>query len=143
MRMFYLAIIIAVLSSTLYHVFQKAISPDVNPAISLMITYAIALFLSALLLIVFPVKSGLAAALRGANWASFALGFAIIGLEVGFLLAYRWGGNLSVTAIAANTASGLLLIPVGIVLFREKPSLINIAGVFVAILGLIMINNRQ
>lgn len=76
------------------------------------------------------------------NWASFSLALAIIGLEVGFLLAYRAGWHISLTGVATNVSAGLVLIPVGIVLFKEKPSLVNLAGVLVYILGLVMINSR-
>jgi len=38
------------------------------------------------------------------NWTSFALAFAIAGVEIGFLLAYRAGWNISLGAIASNVA---------------------------------------
>jgi drug/metabolite transporter (DMT)-like permease len=77
------------------------------------------------------------------NWASFALGLAIVGLEVGFLLAYRAGWNLNTTAVASNATAALVLLPTGILFFKERPSLVNIAGVFVCVLGLVMINMKR
>src|SRR3990170_4922987 len=94
MTLFYASISLAVLSSVLYHVFQKATSSAVNPAIGLMVTYGVAFGLSALLLLIYPLKSTVVAALRQVNWASVALAFSILGLELGFLLAYRAGWDI-------------------------------------------------
>ncbi len=143
MPTFYLSFGIAVLASVLYHTFQKATSPAVNPAVGLTVTYLIALGLSAFLIIIFPLNGSIRDELRKVNWASLALGVALVGLEVGFLLAYRSGWNLSIAAVAANVAAALLLLPTGIVLFKERPSLINIAGVFVCIIGLVMVSTRR
>lgn len=143
MSLFYISFGIAALSSALYHLFQKSISPSVNPVISLMVTYVTALCLSALLLLVFPSREGLVDSLRRVNWASSALAIAIVGLEAGFLLAYRAGWNVSVTSVASTSAAALLLVPAGMMLFKEKPSLVNIVGVFVCIIGLVMVNLRK
>jgi uncharacterized membrane protein len=143
MTLFYASISLAVLSSVLYHVFQKATSSAVNPAIGLMVTYAVAFGLSTLLLLIYPLKSNVVAALRQVNWASVALAFSILGLELGFLLAYRAGWDISVAAIAANVAAGLALLPTGALLFRERPSIVNLVGVFVCIVGLIMVSVRR
>jgi drug/metabolite transporter (DMT)-like permease len=143
MPLFYLSISLAVISSALYHIFQRAIAPGANPVLSLLTTYCTALVLTAALLIVFPLADGFWASLAKLNWASIALALAIVGLEIGYLLAYRAGWNISTAAIAGNAAAGLLLLPSGILLFRERPSWINLAGVLVCILGLIMINVRR
>jgi drug/metabolite transporter (DMT)-like permease len=143
MTLFYASVSLAVLSSVLYHVFQKATSPAVNPAIGLMVTYAVAFALSGLLLVIYPLKGGLGESLKQVNWASPALAVSILGLELGFLLAYRAGWDISVAAIAVNAAAGLALLPTGALLFRERPTLLNLAGVIVCIIGLIMINIRR
>jgi drug/metabolite transporter (DMT)-like permease len=141
--MFYLSFGIAVFSSILYHIFQKAISPTVNPVISLMVTYLFAFVLSMLLLCIFPLRTSLGGSLQAVNWASIALAVAIVGIEVGFLLAYRAGWNINLAGIATNAAAALLLLPIGMAVFKERPSLINLAGVFVCIIGLVMVNHQR
>lgn len=84
--------------------------------------------------------TSLAAEVRKINWASFALGASIIGLELGFLLAYRVGWNISIGSLIANTAVSLLLIPIGILLFKETLSITNIIGVLLCVSGLFLIN---
>jgi len=143
MTIFYLSFALAVLSSVLYHVFQKATPVAVNPAMGLIITYLTALVFTILLLPYFPLKEGLQAELRKVNWASFALGIGIVGVEVGFLLAYRAGWNLSLASIAVNALSGVILLPSGVLIFKEQPSWVNVLVVFVCILGLVMVNSRQ
>lgn len=140
--MFYLSITIAIVSSVLYHVFQRAIAPGANPVISVLITYVTAFLLSLPLFALFPLEDNLSRALSKVNWASFALALAIVGLELGFLLAYRAGWNISVAGIASNAAAALVLLPIGLALFGEKPSLVNILGVVVCIAGLVMVNYR-
>jgi multidrug transporter EmrE-like cation transporter len=70
------------------------------------------------------------------------LGIAIIGLELGFLLAYRAGWNISLAGLVSNVIVGLVLLPVGLLLFQEKLTPLNLAGVVVCIAGLVMINWR-
>ena len=86
MFLFYFSISLAILSSALYHFSQKQIPANVNPAISVLVTYAISFGICLGLLYFFPPENGLLAALRQLNWASYVLAFSLVGLEVGF----RW-----------------------------------------------------
>lgn len=140
MPLFYISFGIAILSSVFYHIAQKATSPLVNPAIAMLVTYATAFILTIPLIRIFPLNSSLAESLRRVNWASFGLAIAIVGLEIGFLLAYRTGWTVNVAVIAVNVSAAIVLVPLGIALFKEQPSLVNIIGVFVCIAGLIMLN---
>lgn len=139
MFLFYFSIILTILSNLLYHIFQKSISPNINPIFSLMVTYLTAFFTSALLLPFFPNSNSFLSSIKELNWASFALALAIIGLEVGFLLAYRSGWGVGLTAIFSNVAVTILLVPIGLLFFKEKINFSNITGVVICILGLILI----
>ena len=143
MYLFYLSIVLAVLSSLMYHVILKFTPADVNPALSLAVTYAAAVVLCLLLLPLFPLKAGMTNALRRLNWASYALAFALVGLEVGFLLAYRAGWKISITAILVNAVVTILLVPVGVSLFRERLSAANVVGILVCVISLILVNMRK
>ncbi len=143
MSSYYLTIGIAISGSVLYHVFQKATSPNVNPALGLVVTYLTALALTVPLYWAFPREGTLREAVGRLNWASVALGLAIVLLEVGFLLAYRAGWNLSLASLASNATAAVLLLPIGVVIFRARPSAVNLLGVVVCILGLVLINVRR
>lgn len=143
MFLFYLSFFVAVLANVLYHFFQKAIAPGVNPVISLMITYVVAFVLTIPLFLIFPLKTTLTEAIRQANWATYGLGLAVVGLEVGFLLAYRAGWNIGTAGVASNAAAAILLLPLGVLFFKDRPSFMNIAGVIICIIGLLMVNFRR
>ena len=59
--------------------------------------------------------------------------------ELGFLLAYRSGWRISVAAVATNVAVTLLLVPIGIVIFKDHLSLRNVIGLIFCVLGLVLV----
>ena len=138
--MYLFAISLAILSSVLYHVFIKLVPEGAHPVIALIATYGTALLICAGLLIFVPLKTSLGASFRQLNWASYALAAALVGLEMAFLLAYRAGWNIGTAAIVVNAVVAITLIPVGLLFFKEQLSWMNITGVFVAIVGLVMMN---
>lgn len=142
MFLFYFSIGLAILASVFYNLVQKLTSPTVHPLIGLAATYTVALVFSLLLLPFFSLKENLASSLKQLNWASFALGLVIVGLEVGYLLAYRAGWQISLAAVFSNVATGLILLPIGVLLFREKLTPTNAIGILVCILGLYLINKK-
>ena len=138
--MFYGAIALTVFANVLYHLFQKSIPGNVNPLFSLTITYLVAATASVILIPFFPLEGTLGSELRKINWTSFGLGVVIIGLELGFLLAYRAGWNISLASLVANTTVALILIPIGLILFKERLTPINVLGVILALVGLVLVN---
>jgi drug/metabolite transporter (DMT)-like permease len=143
MTMFYISISIAILSSALYHFSQKATPKGVNPAVTLLVTYVVAILLTLILLHFIPVKNGILAELRQVNWASILLAFSIVGLEVGFLLVYRSGWNIGLAAVLVNVVASLLLVPVALLVFRDRLNWINIAGILTCLAGLVMLNWKR
>jgi drug/metabolite transporter (DMT)-like permease len=140
---FYFSITLAIASTALYHFSQKGTPANVNPAVSITVTYVVAFLLTVSLIYFLPVKNGLLSELRKLNWASYLLAFSIVGLEVGFLLAYRAGWNIGIAAVLVNVTASLILVPVAIFLFKEKLSLVNIIGILVCLAGLVMLNWKR
>jgi multidrug transporter EmrE-like cation transporter len=68
------------------------------------------------------------------------LGFAVVGLEIGFLLAYRAGWNISLAGLYANVIVALILIPIGIVFFKDQISVTKAVGIVLSIAGIIFIS---
>jgi len=143
MFLFYFSITLAIASTALYHFSQKGTPANVNPAVSITVTYVVAFLLTVSLIYFLPVKNGLLSELRKLNWASYLLAFSIVGLEVGFLLAYRAGWNIGIAAVLVNVTASLILVPVAIFLFKEKLSLVNIIGILVCLAGLVMLNWKR
>jgi len=133
---------LAALSTILYNLFQKLTPSDANPALALSITYGVSLAATLTLFVFYPTAS-LGASFQKLNLASFALGLAIFGVEIGTLLAYRAGWQISLLAITVNVVASLALVLIGIIFFKEKISLINILGIVVCIGGLVMLNFKR
>ncbi len=140
---FYLPIALTIVSNIFYHVFQRVTPTGANPFLALTITYLTAAAVCALLLGVERPGIPLVQALAKVNWISVALGVAIVGLELGFLLAYRAGWRISLAALVSNSLVSLSLIPIGLIFFREKLSPLNLIGIVVCVIGLAMINFRS
>lgn len=143
MFLFYFSIALTIVANVAYHLLQKIIPGGVNPVLSLAATYLTAAAASLLLLPLFPARQSLLAELKQVNWTSFALGVSIIGLELGFLLAYRAGWKISLGALVSNATVSILLVPLGLLFFREKVTPVNVIGIGVAVAGLVMMNYRQ
>jgi hypothetical protein len=127
-----------------YHFCQKSIGPQIHPLVSLAVTYGVALA-ATLLAIPFAGISGGASwsAFGQVNWASYGLGLAAVGLEVGFLLAYRAGWQVSVAALYSNMLVTVLLVPVGVFAFQEGIGLRKVLGFLFAIAGLWLLGTKS
>ena len=143
MFLLYFSISLAIASSALYHFLQKQIPSGVNPAVSVIATYVASLALCVPLLLLMPPAGGFLAALKQLNWASYALAFSLVGLEVGFLLVYRSGWNIGIAAVLVNVVASLILVPVAIFVFKDKLSPVNVIGILVCLAGLVMLNWKR
>jgi drug/metabolite transporter (DMT)-like permease len=143
MFLFYFSITLAICSSALYHFIAKSTPANVNFTVSLLVTYAVAFIVTLLTFYFFPVPNGILAELKQLNWASIGLAIAIVGIEFGFLLVYRAGWHLGIAAVLTNVVASLILLPVAIFFFKDKISWINIAGIFICLAGLVMLNWKR
>mgnify|MGYP001766357262 FL=1 len=143
MFLFYFSITLAICSSALYHFVAKSTPADVNFSVSLLVTYAVAFVVVLMTLIFFPLQNGLVPELQKLNWASIGLAIAIVGIEFGFLLVYRSGWHLGLAAVLTNVVASLILVPVAIFLFKDKLNWVNIAGIFICLVGLVMLNWKR
>jgi multidrug transporter EmrE-like cation transporter len=81
--------------------------------------------------------------LKQLNWATYALAFSLVGLELGFLLVYRAGWNIGIAAVLVNVVASLLLVPVALYVFKDRLSAVNIIGILVCLAGLLMLNWKR
>jgi uncharacterized membrane protein len=137
---YYLSMGLVVLSIVFYQLFQKNISSNIHPLISLIITYAVALVLSVILLFVFPVKGTLVDSVKQANLASYLLGISIVGIEAGYLLIYRFGWKLSISTAVSSSSALIVLIFIGIIFYKEHLTVTNIIGVLLCLIGVSLLS---
>jgi uncharacterized membrane protein len=135
-------LVIAVLATFGYHLVIKLTPGTVNPLVSLAVTYAAVTVLFSVAAVLVPDGAPLRESLRQVNWTALALAGAIIGLDLGFLLLYRSGFDVSLGQIVTQSAAALLLIGVGVAVFRERLTVTNVAGIALCIAGLWLISRR-
>jgi len=138
-RNYYLPLVLAVAGMLFYHLGQKSIPKGINPFYAMIIAYVAGIILLAVCAVTFPGNKSLVSSLKESNWAVLLVGAGAACIEVGFLLAYRFGWRISVAAVATNVAVTLMLVPIGIVIFKDHLSLRNILGLIFCVLGLVLV----
>ena len=139
MDLYTLSLAMTVAGNVGYHLLNKSVAPAAHPFASLVATYGVG-FAVALAVLTFDGRRGIVAELRELNWASYTLGGVVVSLELGFLLAYRAGWQVSIAALYSNVAVGVLLIPIGWLLYRETLSVNQGAGIVLAVAGLVLLS---
>jgi drug/metabolite transporter (DMT)-like permease len=140
--MVFFSVALAVVANVLYHVGQRSVPREIHPLASLLVNYGVAIAGTLLLVPFVPSSKPLLGSLRAASWASVVVGLAIVGVELAVLLAYRAGWSVGLLSITIGSALAVLLVPVGLFLFRERPSAANLAGIVLCIAGLVLITRK-
>lgn len=138
--MYYLPVAIVILSTIVYQLVIKITPHQVNPLITLFVTYLAAAALCMLLYPFFSQGETVLENLKKINWTSLMLGLAVVGIEVGFLLTYRAGWPFSTTSQMANSVVAMAVLVIGLFIFKEKLSLLKGAGILLCMTGVFMIN---
>ena len=133
-------ILVVILSNTVYNICMKSMPPDVNPFGALMVTYIVAAIITAIIFVFMVKPSNVVFELSKINWTSVILALVIVGLEVGYVFVYRAGWSISTASVVANIGLACVLVIVGFFLYKENVSIRQILGIFVCMVGLILIN---
>ena len=139
LKTFYYPLVLAVGGMLFYHLAQKNIPKGINPFYATAIAYAVGIAACTICALTLPGDKSFVHSFRGSNWAVFVVGAAAACIEVGFLLAYRSGWKISVAAVATNVAVTVMLVPIGIVIFKDHLSLRNVLGLVFCVLGLVLV----
>ena len=133
-------IALVLLSNTAYQICAKGVPNTVSPFASLTITYIVAAVFSAVMhFITHPTANILKEATK-MNWAPYVLGLVIVGLEVGWIYAYRAGWQVSTGSIVQGAFLAVILIFVGLILYNEPVTWNKIVGIGICLIGLVFIN---
>ena len=123
---------LVVLSNVLYQICM-------DPFASLTITYSVGAVVSMILYFSLGGRDLIREYSR-LNWAPIVLGIVIVGLEVGFIFAYKAGWPVSTASIVQSSFLSVALIVVGWLLYREALSWNKLVGVAICLIGLVVIN---
>ncbi len=140
MQLIWLAI--AIVATVGYHLVLKVTPAPVNPFLSLAVTYAIGATAFMAIYAAMPGSISLRASVQMLNWTALGLAVTVVLLDLGFLMLYRAGFNVSFGQLVTQSAAALLLLLLGFAFFREKLSLANVGGILLCVVGLWLINRR-
>jgi len=135
-------IALVVLSNTLYQVCAKSVPEGMNPLASLTVTYLVGAAVSCAMYYILNRNADLLKEIRLTNWAPIVLGIVIVGLEVGFIYAFRAGWQISMAQIVSSAVLAVILIFVGYMLYHEAITWNKIVGIIICLAGLVLINYR-
>ena len=113
-----------------------------NAFATLTVTYLVGALASGVLFFVTGNGASLLQEYGRLNWASFLLGLVIVGLEAGWIYAYKAGWPVSTAFIVQSAILAGFLLLVGYLLYHEPLAWNKIAGVVICLIGLYVINYK-
>jgi drug/metabolite transporter (DMT)-like permease len=135
-------IAIVILGNVLYHLGQRAIPREANAVVATLAAYVVAMIATFATIPLLARDVQLASAWRTLNWSTVLVGIGIVGVELGFLLAYRAGWVLGNASLTANVCVAVILLAVGALFFREPLTLTRLTGVAVCLFGLWLVTRK-
>ena len=127
-------------SNIIYQICAKAVPKEINPFATLIVTYLTGAAVCAILYFILGSGGNLLKEFGKLNWASFVLGIVIVGLEAGWIFAYKAGWQVSTGFIVQSAFLATALLLVGFFLYQESLSWNKLLGVTICMVGLIFIN---
>ncbi len=125
----------------IYHVVQKNMPKEANPLAVVASAYLLGAAACILLLLVLDEWKKGSELLRTQNWLLTALlGMSAVGVELGFIYAYRTGWNISTMSVTVGSFTTVSLAVIGVLWFKESLSAVNIAGIVLCIAGFLLVN---
>lgn len=134
-----MALIVA--SFIIYHIAIKALRPDLHPLAFLVGVYIVALVATIGLWIIFPNLGPTRVQAGDMVWVCL-LGIALVGIEFGFLMAYRNGWSVSVAPTFSNVTLALIMAPIGFIFLKERLGWQGVSGLALCAIGLILMSRR-
>ena len=133
-------IALIVLSNTLYQICAKSVPEGMNPFASLTVTYLVGAVISFILYYAPGNHTGLLKEYSKLNWAPIVLGIVIVGLEAGYIFAFKAGWQVSTAQVVQAAILAGVLLFVGWLLYHEALTWNKIVGIVVCLIGLVIIN---
>ncbi len=133
-------IALVVFSNIVYQVCSKCVPRSLNPFAALTVTYAVSLAASLIFFFLLGGHAKLLQEYSKLNWAPFVLGIVLVGLEVGFIYAYKAGWQVSTASVVQCSFLAVALIFVGYLFFHESLHWSKLLGVALCLVGLVFIN---
>ncbi|MCR4629608.1 MAG: EamA family transporter [Clostridium sp.] len=133
---------LVIMSNVVYQICAKSVPKEMNPFAALTVTYLVGAAASAVLFFALGKNTSLVREYTKLNWAPVVLGLFIVGLETGWIYAYKAGWQVSSGFIVQSSVLSVALLAVGYFLFHETISWNKIVGIVICLIGLAFINYK-
>ena len=133
---------LVVLSNVVYQICAKSVPSKMDPLASLTVTYLVGALFSGILYFVLKPGGNLFREYGRLNWAPLVLGIVIVGLEVGFIYAYKAGWPVSTASVVQSSFLAIALVFVGFLFYRESLTWNKLLGLAICLIGIAVINLR-
>ena len=125
--------------NTIYNICAKSTPTGANAFLSLLVSYLVAGLCAAALFLLLP-HGPLLSEMKQLNWTAIVLGMVLVALEFGFIQMYRAGWPVSVGALTNSIVLAVVLVLVGVLLYREGVTARQLAGMGVCAVGLFLLS---
>lgn len=142
---FLIPLIMTIGSTVLYQISAKQVPDSLNSGAILVIAYALAIIFSFFLFIFtekasfFPNTNFDKKSFRFPT-AAVIMGIAITGSEMGNIMVYRTGWDLSIAGTFTNISVAVILVIIGRVFYKESIDKQKLSGILLCLVGLIILS---
>ena len=141
--MYYVPILIVITCTVIYHLCSKSMPKHVNPFFNILIVYIIAFITSLIYFLLSNENVGIIESIKAINYAVPILAISLVGLEMGFLMLYRIGWNISIGALVNGILASTMLAIIGVIAFEENFGVNRIIGLSLCFVGLYLLSNPK
>jgi drug/metabolite transporter (DMT)-like permease len=129
-------ILLVVLSSVAYQFAQRAVSSTANAFSIFVLVYLLGMVLCLVLAPLWGRPMALADLQLLKTWPTWVLGVSVVGIEVGYLLAYRAGWPVGTAVGVTYTLTIAVLALAGVMFLSEEVSMRRVTGLCFSLAGL-------
>lgn len=129
-----------IFAEVIYQICTKSVPDTIDPLASLTVTYLVAALMSGALFFALHRGGNLMSEYQHLNIAPAILGIAIVGLEAGWIYAFKAGWQVSTGFIVQSAFLAVALLAVGYLLYHEVLSWNKVIGIAICLVGLFFIN---
>ena len=133
-------IALVVFSNVVYHICAKSVPKEMDTMASMTIVYLVGAASAAALFFVTNRGGSLSEEFAKMNLAPLLLGVAVVGLEGGYIYAYKNGWAVSMAAVVQSAFLSLALLAAGALLYNEAITLNKVLGICLCLVGLFFLN---
>jgi len=138
--LYYFPVMVIIGANIIYDISAKSFPEKMNPQAGLSAVYMIAAIVTFFIFLFTSENKNFFKEFKKINWATFLLAAGCMGIDLGYILLFRAGWNISLGSLVCNITIAISLIFVGIIFYREKITKDHLIGISLCLTGLILIN---